>query len=256
MTRSTASFLMPVIAAALLAGCAPGEGAKAGAQPKLKELVIKDVEEGEGDPLAAGKVAIVEYEGSLLSDGTVFDGNLGGTKAPFKFVVGQKQVIPGWDEGVIGMKPGGTRELQIPAAKGYGAEGGGDKIPPNADLKFTVKLLGAFDPADSNFFSRKDTAEGAGPAAKKGDTVSIRYEGKYLNGFVFDNNHKENPVTVELGKFQVNGLNHGLVGMKKGGKRTLTLGPGAAFGPYGMGAVEGNQIVIFDVELVDLKPKG
>jgi len=61
---------------------------------------------------------------------------------PIEFVLGTGRVIPGWDEGLMGMKVGGTRTLMIPAKLGYGSRGAGDAIPPNADLIFDVELMG------------------------------------------------------------------------------------------------------------------
>jgi FKBP-type peptidyl-prolyl cis-trans isomerase len=61
---------------------------------------------------------------------------------PFDFPLGQRHVIAGWDEGVQGMKIGGTRKLTIPSELGYGARGAGGVIPPNATLVFEVELLG------------------------------------------------------------------------------------------------------------------
>ena len=102
-------------------------------------LLYFDFEEGEGVTPEAGQVVAVHYTG-WLEDGTKFDSSLDrGT--PFTFPVGMGYVIPGWDEGVSTMKTGGVRQLVIPAELGYGKEGAGGIIPPDATLIFEVELL-------------------------------------------------------------------------------------------------------------------
>ena len=112
-------------------------------QPVIKTtsgLQYIDVEPGQGAALKAGQTAVVHYTG-WLRDGTEFDSSVRrGT--PFSFPVGASQVIKGWDEGVVGMKPGGVRKLIILPQLGYGESGRGP-IPPNAILIFEVKLLKA-----------------------------------------------------------------------------------------------------------------
>ena len=93
---------------------------------------------GAGDSLVAGQTAMMTYTG-WLPDGTKFDGNVGGT--PFEFRVGAGEVIQGWDEGVIGMKPGGKRKLVVPYHLGYGEEAYGP-LPARATLIFDIELLG------------------------------------------------------------------------------------------------------------------
>jgi len=97
-----------------------------------------DFEEGSGDEIEAGQQVSVDYTG-WLEDGTLFDSSIG--KQPFTLVVGAGSVIPGWDEGLQGMKLGGRRQLVIPAELAYGDAGGGP-IPPNAVLIFEVEIVG------------------------------------------------------------------------------------------------------------------
>lgn len=103
------------------------------------ELGGRDIVVGSGAEAVAGKQVTVHYVGRL-SDGTVFDASANHGQ-PFTFTLGAGQVIKGWDMGVAGMKVGGKRELVIPPALGYGAQGAGGVIPPNATLIFEVELL-------------------------------------------------------------------------------------------------------------------
>ena len=110
-------------------------------------LQYDDTVTDDGATASAGQNVSVHYTG-WLHDPAQADGR--GRKfdsskdrgQPFRFALGAGQVIGGWDEGVQGMKIGGTRVLLIPPQLGYGARGAGGVIPPNATLVFEVDLLG------------------------------------------------------------------------------------------------------------------
>ncbi len=105
----------------------------------VTSLQSTDLTVGTGATAKSGDCLVMKYYGTLASDGTKFDENFTDTTA-FAFTLGQGQVITGWDQGLVGMKVGGTRRLVIPAADGYGAQAQGS-IPANSDLVFVVKLL-------------------------------------------------------------------------------------------------------------------
>lgn len=110
----------------------------------LPSVQTEDLVVGTGAEARAGDQISVNYTG-WLSDGgkkgIEFDSSLAAGRQPFGFQLGQRQVIPGWDIGVEGMRVGGKRLLVIPPELGYGARGAGSVIPPNATLIFEVELL-------------------------------------------------------------------------------------------------------------------
>lgn len=137
--------LLLVVTAVLLAGTIALPAAAAGKKGKkmvttASGLTYVDQVEGTGPSPVKGKLVTVHYTGTL-DNGRKFDSSVDRNE-PFSFVIGVGQVIKGWDEGVLGMKVGGKRQLIIPANLGYGARGAGGVIPPNATLHFDVELLG------------------------------------------------------------------------------------------------------------------
>jgi peptidylprolyl isomerase len=104
--------------------------------PKLE---AQDIVEGKGKKAKEGDQVSVQYVGVAFSTGTEFDASWDRGK-PFDFTLGSGEVIPGWDQGVVGMKVGGRRQLTIPAELAYGAQGSPPAIGPNETLVFVIDL--------------------------------------------------------------------------------------------------------------------
>jgi FKBP-type peptidyl-prolyl cis-trans isomerase FkpA len=111
------------------------------------EPFMTDIKTGTGPAIKKGQTAVVHYTGWLYTEsapekkGKKFDSSRDRGQ-PFDFELGAGMVIQGWDEGVEGMQVGGERRLVIPPEKGYGSQGAGGVIPPNATLVFDVELVG------------------------------------------------------------------------------------------------------------------
>jgi FKBP-type peptidyl-prolyl cis-trans isomerase len=103
-------------------------------RPPEPTVTIEDIKVGKGAEASNGDTVVMKYEGKL-TDGTVFD-----SADTFEFTLGAGDVIKGWDQGIVGMKVGGQRQLSVPAKLGYGKRGSAPDIPPNADLFFIVTL--------------------------------------------------------------------------------------------------------------------
>lgn len=146
---SDSSTTSPSTAASTEEAAAPeeAESSKQKTAPKVtvpkgappKSLVTKDLEEGAGATAKAGDAVSVNYVGVNYKTGKEFDASWSRGE-PFTFTLGAGEVIPGWDQGVEGMKVGGRRELIIPPELGYGSTGSPPVIPPNETLVFVVDL--------------------------------------------------------------------------------------------------------------------
>ena len=108
-------------------------------------LIIEDLVVGSGPAAKTGDTVSVHYTGTLL-DGQKFDSSRDRGE-PFTFTIGVSQVIQGWQEGLIGMQPGGIRKLTIPPELAYGERGSSGVIPPNATLIFEIELMEILDSA-------------------------------------------------------------------------------------------------------------
>jgi FKBP-type peptidyl-prolyl cis-trans isomerase len=141
LARALSAVALVVIAttafAADTSAPTPTKGMKSVVLPSGLEYI--DIRKGTGAEAKSYKKVSVHYTGWLAENKKKFDSSVD-RHQPFTFMLGAGQVIRGWDEGVLGMKVGGRRQLHIPAKLAYGQESMGD-IPPNSDLIFDVALL-------------------------------------------------------------------------------------------------------------------
>jgi len=210
------------------------------------KLEIKDTKVGKGPAAVDLDLLTMDYTGKL-ADGTVFDSSTRPGAKPFQFVLGAKQVIKGWDQGVKGMKIGGKRTLVIPPELGYGARGAGNGvIPPNATLTFDIELKGIHK------CDYKILKKGSGEGAKGGDSVEVHYTGMFTNGKKFDSSlDRGAPMPVTIGRTRlVNGFTQALCGMKLGEKRKVTIPPEFGYGSQARDPIPANSTLVFEIEMV------
>ena len=182
MTRIVAALMGFFLIATTSATAAPGG------------LQTKDLKVGAGAEAVHNALVRVHYTGWLM-DGTEFDSSL--KSKPFSFTIDGGEVIPGWEMGVLGMKVGGSRELIIPPTLGYGKAGAGGVIPPNATLKFEVRLLAVTPPKYRNL----SNAALKEMIAKGVPVVDIRTPGEWKQTGTIKGSHKVMAFD-ERGKFQ------------------------------------------------------
>ncbi|XP_031478043.1 peptidyl-prolyl cis-trans isomerase FKBP62-like [Nymphaea colorata] len=224
----------------------------------LKKKLVKD---GEGwERPENGDEVEVHYTGTLL-DGTQFDSSRD-RGIPFKFKLGQGQVIKGWDIGIKTMKKGENSIFTIPAELAYGESGSPPTIPPNATLKFDVELLSWTSVKDickdGGIFKKilKEGEKWENP--KDADEVFVKYEAKLEDGTVVSKSVEGVEFAVKDGYF-CPALSKSVKTMKKGEKVLLTVKPQYAFGEKGRpaageeGAVPPSATLHIELELVSWK---
>ncbi|MBA3531773.1 MAG: FKBP-type peptidyl-prolyl cis-trans isomerase [Ardenticatenales bacterium] len=232
--------------------------------PETGTLETEDVIVGEGAEAKEGDLVSVHYSG-FLEDGTKFDSSLDAGQ-PIQFVLGSGQVIPGWEQGLQGMKVGGKRTLMIPPSLAYGEFGFGNVIPPNATLRFEVELMDvkeiATEPASVQEYATTESGleyailqEGSGDAAKQGDLVTVHYTGWLEDGTQFDSSvQRGQPFQFQIGTGQViKGWDEGIAGMTVGEQRQLRIPSDLAYGDIQNGPIPPKSTLIFDVELLAIE---
>lgn len=218
-------------------------------------LQYADVAVGKGTAVRAGYIAFVHYT-LRLGDGTEVDSSRKQDRTPFNFLVGAKQVIAGWDEGLLGMMPGGRRKLRIPAELGYGEMGIPDAIPGGAILWFDVEVLAATPPSDFLPTEKSvdqegvkvfDVMAGTGEGAKRGEKVSMMYSLYAPDGKLIERGQQPLNWTIGDGKL-VKGFDAAAIGMKKGTVRKAWVPSELGYGEAGAGPIGPNQPLSFVLE--------
>jgi peptidylprolyl isomerase len=227
-------------------------------------IKLYDLEDGDGPAVESGQHISVHFTG-WFEDDTLINSTAG--QPPFDFVVGTDQAFPGWNEGLLGMKSGGTRQLVIPpelAVETFGPQGN----PDNSVLIFEVEVLeiiegppeppqavdeGDYTVTDSGL-KIYDLEEGDGPVVEPGQQVSVHYTGWLEDGTSFDSSIGSQPFSLVVGTGSViQGWDEGLLGMKLGGRRQLIIPADLAYGEDGSGPIPPNAVLIFEVEIVDVQ---
>lgn len=275
-------------------GSLPAVTGEAGAKPSIAtpkgkpvtELAVKVLSEGTGIALAAGDPVIVNYLG-ITWPGVEFDNSFD-RQSTFSFTLGKSEVIPGWDQALVGKKVGSRLELGIPPGLAYGAQGNGS-IGPNETLVFVVDIVAGFtkgqaatgtavaldDPALPKVTGEaatlavvppagapaptalvaKTLIEGTGPVVAKGQNIGVQYVGALWDGGkVFDASWARDgaPVVFPIGVGRViPGWDEGLVGVKAGSRVLLVIPADKAYGAEGRPpTIPANAALVFVVDVL------
>jgi len=261
--------LSPILALAtlplLVAACGDGDPLAsaptiAGSSSPVTQLVTHDLVSGKGTPVGASDFVTVNYVGANHETGKVFDSSWSAGK-PASFSL--SRLIPGFRDGMVGMKPGGRREIDIPSALGYGATGQPPAIKADEDLTFVVDLISAsplrsapvVSPhagASPRALKVENLITGHGPTATSTSTVTVHYVGaNWSTGKVFDSSWSRGEPTSFTLTGVVPGFSQGITGMRVGGRRAITIPSELGYGASGQPpAIAPNEPLYFIVDLV------
>jgi peptidylprolyl isomerase len=228
-------------------------------------LKYKFTKLGDGAKAETGDVVTVNYIGKLANDSVFTDSYK--QQNPFTFKLGQGKAIKGFDEAVSMMQIGDKLKVVIPPGIAYGKTGAG-MFAPNSTLKFEIELMSFEQGLRPYDCKGKDTVKlasgvkyitilkGDGPNAVAGDMVTLHFAGYLPDGKMFDNSiERKQPYTWPLGK-GLPGLDEAIMQMSKGGKARVVVPYLLGFGENGRpGQIPPKTDCIFDIELLDVKPK-
>lgn len=196
------------------------------------EIIVEDVSIGDGDEVLPGHTIIVDYIGRL-EDGTIFDSSEIQEESLI-FTLGVNNVIAGLDQGIPGMKVGGVRRIEIPPSLAFGRNGmctteGDCPVPANATVIFDITIVDILD-----YVIKEEVVIGAGEETLIGSLVEMGYVGVLQDGRIIASSDASGTLTFTVGTGAViDGIEDGIIGMKPGGVRLLTIPPILGYGRYG-----------------------
>lgn len=253
-------------ACALLLACAPdpdrSDARPAGPPAALASgLVLQEIAIGSGETAAEGCYVALHYDarisavGGLARNDPVYDSTRAGD--PFLARLGRTPLLPGFAEGVLGMKEGGRRRLTIPPGLAYAGLGKG-RVPPDATLEYDVELVDVFT-RNASGLQYRVVAAGVGAPPVAGDRVVVRHRAWLLETGreLTSSRMLGRDLEFELGRgTAIPGLEEALLAMRRGARWILALPPELGYGPAGRFPVllPGHEIVM-DVELLGTRPR-
>lgn len=248
------------------------------------DLVVKILSEGDGPDVESGQLIVADYLGVRWDGGETFDSSF--DRGPAGFSIGTGAVIPGWDNGLVGVPVGSRVMLVTPPDQAYGDTPPGDPIQAGDTLVFVVDILGTHDAGETAKGEPAPTEDdslpyvsitpkepeiiipkgdpskkliaipvvvGDGPKVKKGQTVVVQYKGVvWRTGKEFDSSWSRNaPFALQIGVGGViSGWDKGLVGKTVGSRVMLVIPPKEGYGPDGNGAIKGTDTMVFAVDIL------
>ncbi len=232
-------------------------------------LQYYDIAIGDGAVPKEGDTVTVEFAIWLQED-EFYVASSEDQGGEFSFALGSGQAFPGWEEGMLTMAEGGTRQLVIPSELAMGEAGVPGLVPPNATLIMEITLLGVREAAvqtkvdEADYITTDsglkyyDIEVGEGPMPEIGQTVVVHYTGWLEDGTKFDSSlDRGQPFPFPLGMGAViAGWDEGLATMQVGGKRQLVIPADLAYGDAEAGIIPAGATLIFDVELLEIQEAG
>jgi FKBP-type peptidyl-prolyl cis-trans isomerase len=240
------------------------------------KLIITDIKEGTGAPAKKGDIVAVNYIGVRSADGTEFDNSYDRGQT-FPVTLGEGSVIKGWDQGLVGIKVGGRRQLDIPADLAYGNSPQGAVIKAGDALTFVIDAISITPGVDvptanvedkptvdikpsvgATTSSHTDLVVGTGTSAVTGSTAYLQliaYRGD--TGAEIQSSWETGaPISLPLDAHTLVGIVSGVTGMKIGGRRELIIPPADGFGEAGSSSLglPANTDLILVVDLVQVAP--